>query len=101
MAVSEHVSEPTTERDWLAELDIRPVINASATLTALGGSLMPPPVRGWVADNLAVIRPALAASAQQLDDVDVDLELLWDSPEEVTDGHFYAWLAGEAAAIKP
>ena len=64
------------------------------------GTNLDPAVRGWVADNLAVIRPALAASAQQLDDVDVDLELLWDSPEEVTDGHFYAWLAGEASAIK-
>jgi uncharacterized pyridoxal phosphate-dependent enzyme len=45
MAVTRRVPEPTTDRDWLAELDIRPVINASATLTALGGSLMPPPVR--------------------------------------------------------
>ena len=31
-------------REWLAELDLRPVINAAATLTKLGGSLMPPPV---------------------------------------------------------
>ncbi len=37
--------QPAVERDWLAELDIRPVINASATLTALGGSVMPAPVR--------------------------------------------------------
>src|SRR5690554_34668 len=64
------------------------------------GTHLDPAVRGWVADNLTVIRPALAASAQQLEDVDVDLELLWDSPEEVADGHFYAWLAGEASAIK-
>jgi uncharacterized pyridoxal phosphate-dependent enzyme len=44
MALTER-REPATERDWLAELDIRPVINAAATLTALGGSLMPAPVR--------------------------------------------------------
>jgi L-seryl-tRNA(Ser) seleniumtransferase len=44
MALTER-REPATERDWLAELDVRPVINASATLTALGGSLMPPQVR--------------------------------------------------------
>lgn len=44
MAMTDRTTEPTTERDWLAELDIRPVINASATLTALGGSLMPAPV---------------------------------------------------------
>jgi NADPH-dependent ferric siderophore reductase len=64
------------------------------------GTVLNPAVRGWVADNLDTIRPALAGSAQQLDDVDVDRELLWDSPETVTDGHFYAWLAGEASAIK-
>jgi L-seryl-tRNA(Ser) seleniumtransferase len=44
MALTER-DAPATKRDWLAELDIRPVINASATLTALGGSLMPEPVR--------------------------------------------------------
>jgi uncharacterized pyridoxal phosphate-dependent enzyme len=31
-------------REWLDELGLRPVINAAATLTRLGGSLMPPPV---------------------------------------------------------
>ena len=30
-----------------------------------------------------------------LADVDVDTELLWDSPQTVPDGHFYAWLAGD------
>jgi L-seryl-tRNA(Ser) seleniumtransferase len=44
MALTER-RDLATERDWLAELDVRPVINAAATLTALGGSLMPPPVR--------------------------------------------------------
>ncbi len=45
MSVTERIPESTIDRDWLAELDVRPVINASATLTALGGSLMPSPVR--------------------------------------------------------
>ena len=45
MAVTNATNEPAVDRDWLAELDMRPVINASATLTALGGSLMPEPVR--------------------------------------------------------
>ncbi|MDQ3541580.1 MAG: hypothetical protein M3440_12930, partial [Chloroflexota bacterium] len=31
-------------RDWHREFGLRPVINAAATLTRLGGSLMPPPV---------------------------------------------------------
>lgn len=30
--------------DWMAELGVRPVINAAATLTKLGGSVMPQPV---------------------------------------------------------
>jgi NADPH-dependent ferric siderophore reductase len=39
--------------------------------------------------------------ATALEDVDVDEELLWEVPEEVTDvSKFYAWLAGEAAVIK-
>ena len=44
MALTEH-RDTETAREWLAELDSRPVINAAATLTALGGSLMPPEVR--------------------------------------------------------
>lgn len=57
-------------------------------------------VRGWVRDNPAAVRGALAASVQKLDEVDVDAELLWDSPGEPVGASFYAWLAGEAGAIK-
>ncbi|XVV09201.1 siderophore-interacting protein [Actinoplanes sp. CA-131856] len=36
-----------------------------------------------------------------LEDVDVDHDILWEVPEPLTDtSRFYAWLAGEAAAIK-
>lgn len=35
---------PPTTKDLRAGLGIRPVVNAAATLTRLGGSLMPPPV---------------------------------------------------------
>lgn len=36
-----------------------------------------------------------------LEEVDVDEDLLWEVPEQVTDvSRFYAWLAGEAAVIK-
>jgi len=45
MAITNVARASKVERDWLAELDVRPVINAAATLTALGGSLMPPEVR--------------------------------------------------------
>ncbi|WP_460948233.1 siderophore-interacting protein [Okibacterium endophyticum] len=64
------------------------------------GSALDPAVRRWVADNRHVYRSALSASAQQLDDVDVDTALLWDSFGEPIGGGFYAWLAGEASVIK-
>jgi NADPH-dependent ferric siderophore reductase len=31
--------------------------------------------------------------------VDVDSEILWESPQEAHGG-FYAWIAGESAAVK-
>jgi NADPH-dependent ferric siderophore reductase len=38
---------------------------------------------------------------QELEDVDIDVEDLWEVPEPVADaGRFYAWLAGEAAVIR-
>lgn len=64
------------------------------------GSVLDPAVREWVARNRPVYRAALADSAQQVDDVDVDRELIWDSPEAQDSGDFYAWLAGEAGVIK-
>jgi L-seryl-tRNA(Ser) seleniumtransferase len=36
------MSDTMMSRNWLAELGLRRVVNASATLTSLGGSLMPP-----------------------------------------------------------
>lgn len=56
-------------------------------------------LRAWAAENREVWAPALSRQAQELADIDVDLELLWDSPEDST-GEFYAWLAGESALIK-
>ena len=68
--------------------------------TAPAGEVLDPAVREWVARNRPVYRAALADSAQQLEDVDVDRELIWDSPEAQDSGDFYAWLAGEAGVIK-
>jgi NADPH-dependent ferric siderophore reductase len=53
----------------------------------------------WVQTHRDRIAPALAADAQELADIDVDVEMLWDSPEAAA-GRFYAWLAGESACIK-
>lgn len=63
------------------------------------GSALDPAVRGWVADNPNVIRPALAAATQPIAEIDVDRELLWDSPADAEPG-FYGWLAGESSVIK-
>lgn len=37
---------------------------------------------------------------QQLDDVNVDGQILWDTPQEPVADGLYAWLAGEAGVIK-
>lgn len=56
-------------------------------------------VRVWAADHRSSFAPALTLGAQELEDIDVDVDLLWDSPES-GQGAFYAWLAGEAGIIK-
>lgn len=37
---------------------------------------------------------------QQLEDVDIDHDLLWEAPEQVVGGAFYAWIAGESGVVK-
>jgi len=76
------------------------------------GHALVPAVRDWAARNLDAIAPAKAVVAQSLEDVDVDAQLLWDSPVlqvqpidscgrgERCGGEFYAWFAGEAGVIK-
>ncbi|MBF4572101.1 siderophore-interacting protein [Herbiconiux sp. VKM Ac-1786] len=56
-------------------------------------------VRGWLDTHREAIAPALAAGVQELAEIDVDVDMLWDSPVDVH-GRFYAWLAGESATIK-
>lgn len=56
-------------------------------------------VRRWVDQHRDAIAPALSPTRQELADIDVDTDMLWDSPDEST-GRFYAWLAGESAVIK-
>src|SRR5690606_21463669 len=76
------------------------------------GHELVPAVRTWVAANAAVVNEARAVVRQALEDVDVDTQLLWDSPVlhvqpidscgrgERCGSDFYAWFAGEAAVIK-
>ncbi|MBH0130116.1 siderophore-interacting protein [Salinibacterium sp. NK8237] len=64
------------------------------------GSALDPAVRAWTKANASLVLPALAPTPQLLGDIDVDTELLWDSPGEASGKHFYAWLAAEACTIK-
>ena len=76
------------------------------------GHALVPAVRSWVAAHAAVVDDARAVVRQALEDVDVDTELLWDSPVlqvqpidacgrgERCGSDFYAWIAGEAAMVK-
>lgn len=63
-----------------------------------GESLMSA-VSAWTDASPDVLAKAAAPRTQDLVDVDVDIDLLWDSPADA-DGDFYAWIAGEAAMVK-
>lgn len=66
---------------------------------AESGSALLPAVEGWLAENPAIVARAAAGAEQALDDVDVDRDILWELPERTSVG-FYAWIAGESAAVK-
>ena len=63
------------------------------------GAALTEAVTGWTATAADVLARAAAPRRQELADVDVDADLLWESPED-SEGEFYAWMAGEAATIK-
>jgi len=84
--------------------DAQPVTSAAdITVTWLtreaGAVEVEAAVRAWTAEHPRAYGSALSASRQELADIDVDTELLWDSPQ-ASPGDFYAWLAGESALIK-
>lgn len=64
------------------------------------GEVLGPAIRQWVADHSDLIAGARSNGPGDLEDIDVDTQLLWDSPDAPCNGGFYAWLAGEAGAIK-
>lgn len=53
----------------------------------------------WSAGAGEVLARAAAPRRQELAEIDVDRDLLWDSPDD-SEGEFYAWIAGEAATVK-
>lgn len=66
---------------------------------ATHGALLRPAVTAWFDGHAALLDTVRAVDVPALEDIDVDLELLWDSPDPA-DAGFYAWMAGEAAAVK-
>ncbi|RYV51669.1 siderophore-interacting protein [Pengzhenrongella frigida] len=64
------------------------------------GARLEQAVRGWLAGQPEHWQPARAAVAQPLPEIDVDHEILWDCADRSEDRGFYAWLAGESAAIR-
>ncbi|MFS0793732.1 siderophore-interacting protein [Microbacterium sp. 1P10AE] len=63
------------------------------------GEVLIEAVEEWTAASGDVLARAAAPRPQELDDIDVDVELLWDSPDD-TEGEFYAWIAGESQTVK-
>jgi NADPH-dependent ferric siderophore reductase len=56
-------------------------------------------IEQWCAASADLLMRAASPRPQALEDVDVDRDMIWDSPEDA-DGDFYAWMAGEAATVK-
>jgi NADPH-dependent ferric siderophore reductase len=63
------------------------------------GEVLTDAVRGWAEASGELLGAAAAPRRQELAEIDVDREMLWDSPED-GDGEFYAWIAGESATVK-
>lgn len=63
------------------------------------GTALVPAIERWLAEHPEVVTRAAAPERQRLDRVDVDRDVLWELPEEGEAG-FYAWIAGESAAVK-
>lgn len=56
-------------------------------------------VEAWAAASGPVLEKAAAPRPQVLEDIDLDVDLLWDSPAD-GEGEFYAWIAGESQTVK-
>jgi len=77
---------------------IESAADVSVTWIPRGGRGLEHFVRSWAADT-RVYEAAIAGQRQELADIDVDIDLLWDSPAD-SPGEFYAWIAGESATVK-
>ncbi|WNB84539.1 siderophore-interacting protein [Cellulomonas sp. ATA003] len=64
------------------------------------GALLTQAVATWLPRHMSQLSTVVRPSPDALEDVDVDVDLLWDSPVDPTTGDFYSWIAGEAATVK-
>lgn len=64
------------------------------------GELLIPALAEWAETHGDIVEAAKAPRPQEIAEIDVDVETLWDSPEAQQQAGFYAWLAGESAVIK-
>ncbi|MFT2816685.1 siderophore-interacting protein [Leifsonia sp. A12D58] len=93
--------EIPTEAD---QLPVTAPIGVTVTWLSRGhdrvGELLIPALAEWASTNSAIVAAAKSPRPQEIAEIDVDVETLWDSPEALQQAGFYAWLAGESAAIK-
>jgi NADPH-dependent ferric siderophore reductase len=64
------------------------------------GNALLPAVRDWVEARPHLVGTTLATSAQTVDDSADPDATVWDVPAAPTGANLYAWVAGEAGAIK-
>nr|WP_225754887.1 siderophore-interacting protein [Actinotalea sp. Marseille-Q4924] len=64
------------------------------------GLLLQQALAAWLPRHMSHLAGAVRPTPDELDDVDVDTELLWDAPLDPTTGDFYAWIAGEAGVVR-
>ena len=92
--------EVPTEEDALP-LAVGPNVEVTWIARAGGerGCRLLPAVTAWLAERPELVAAAAADRVQQLDEVDVDRDILWERPEQAVGG-FYAWIAGESGVVK-
>ncbi|MFC4224466.1 siderophore-interacting protein [Lysinibacter cavernae] len=89
-------------------ITLSPEVAAGVRITWLArgdnthGAAINDAVLEWMRLNPETVAHASSPRPQSLEDINVDIETLWDSPEPDSGSatEFYAWLAGESAAIK-
>ncbi|MFF1573259.1 siderophore-interacting protein [Leifsonia sp. NPDC058292] len=87
------------ELDVPAHFDITWLDRSSSDRGGDHGCELVPAIERWIAEHPSIVEAAAAGRTQSLDDVDIDREILWETPELTSSG-FYAWIAGESATVK-